>query len=192
MVSAGTESQLAPENMLRLRSGEILYEHSRKDEAGGTIRVEILVRAAVEDVWVLVEGCEHNFVYVKGLKTCEVLEHTNEYDLIREVVKGGAFSPTQDYTFKVKRQPFSRMDFKLVEGSLKAMEGSWEFNDVAEGVAIVYQLHVQPGMSAPRFMVRRNIRKTIPNMLACIRGMVNGSGSAEQNEKDLDRCAGKT
>jgi len=190
MVSADTESQLDPENMLRLRSGEILHEHSRKDEAGGTIRVEIFVRAAVEDVWGMLEGCENAFTYVKGLKQCEVLEQTDKYALIHEVVKAGVFAPTQDYTYKVNSQPFSRRDFKLNKGSLKAMEGSWEFLAVEEGVIIVYQLHVQPAVSAPRFMVRRSIRKSIPDMLACIRGLVNGSGGTGQNKKDLQRCPG--
>ncbi len=190
MVSADTEKLTDPEKMSRLRSGDIVLVDTRKDEAGGAIRVEILVRAAVEEIWAVVEGCEKAFIFVEGLEQCEVLEQSDDYALIHQLVKKDFPAPTQEYTYESRSQAYKRMDFKLVEGSLKAMEGSWEFVAVAEGVLIIYHLHVRPGMSAPRFMVRRSIRKTIPDMLACIRGLVKGSGSTEQNEKDLNRCSG--
>ena len=70
MASADTVLQSAAENNLWLRSGEILHEHSRKDEAGGTIRVEIFVRAAVEDVWALVNGSGNSEQNEKDLARC--------------------------------------------------------------------------------------------------------------------------
>jgi hypothetical protein len=79
----------------------------------------------------------------------------------------------------------------LVEGNLKAMEGSWDFIVMPQGVVVSHEIRVQPAVPAPRFVVRRLMRKGMPEMLACIRGLAGGSVSAGQKAVDLDLCAGE-
>lgn len=188
-VAADTRAQPEIENMSQLLSGKILHEHTHLDEAGAAISARILMRATVGDIWVTITGCKNANRFVEGLKVCEFRQQSSDYAVIRQVVDKGAFAPNQDYTYESKRQPYTRIDFKLLEGSMKSMQGSWEFIDVAEGVVIIYNMRVEPGWSVPDFLVRKDIRRTIPNMLACIRGLVKGSGSPKQNRKDLGRCS---
>jgi hypothetical protein len=190
VAAANTGDLPDPDTMSRLLAGEVVLEDTRTDEAGGAARVEILVRAPVEDIWSVIVTCENALVFVEGLKTCEVLEDSGEYAVTHQIVKKGFPIPTQDFTFETRRVPYSRMEFKLLEGNLKAMEGSWDFIEVPEGIVIIYEVRVQPGVPAPRFMVRRNMRKGMPDMLACIRGLAGGSGSEKKKAKDLDRCPG--
>ena len=179
-------------NLARLQKGEILHEYTRRDEPGGSIRAEILIRAELQATWDLLTGCGQAFVFLDGLEVCEILEMSTEKARIHQVADPGILAPEQDYIYQTEFQPLSRMDFKLVEGSLDALEGSWQFFEVSEGVVIIYDMHVQPGLPVPRFLVRGSIRRTITNMLACVRGLVQGSLDAESLRHDLDRCPGDT
>ena len=39
----------------------------------------------------------------------------------------------------------------------------------------------------PAFLVRRDIGRTMPDLLACVRGLAGGSGGGERRQQDLDR-----
>ena len=176
--------------MSRLRSGEVLHEFTQRNASGGTIRVQILMHSTAEDVWDILTGCEKYFVFVDGLELCDILEQSPEYMLIHQVTDLGFFVPTQDFVYESRRVPFTRMDFKLVEGNLKIMQGYWEFKTVEEGVLVVFNMHVRANFPVPRWLVRRSLGKSVPEMLACMRGLVDGSGSPEQINSDLKRCPG--
>jgi hypothetical protein len=70
------------------------------------------------------------------------------------------------------------------------MEGTWRFDEDPAGTLVDYAVRIQPGVPAPRFIVRRNVQKGMPDLLACVRGLAGGSGSSRQLESDLDRCPG--
>jgi ribosome-associated toxin RatA of RatAB toxin-antitoxin module len=190
-VTADTQGADALLNLSQLRSGDILHQHTRRDEPGGAIRVELLIRAKREDIWNLVLACGKAFVFVDGLEQCEILEQTDTHVLVHQVTDPGILAPVQDYTYKSRLQAFSRMDFNMVEGTMKTIDGSWEFVEVDEGVVLIYNMHVQSNWPVPRFLIRHSIRKSIPHMLACIRGLVNGSGGPAELSQDLDRCPGE-
>ena len=185
------EAQLPdPETLQRLRAGEIILETTRTDESGGAARIVIFIQAPVEAIWDVIYSCENAFIFIDGLELCEVLEQTSEYTITRQVVKKGWLIPKQDYAFRTLRDPFKRAEFELVEGNLKAMEGSWEFIVTPQGVVVTHEVRVQPEAPAPRFVVRRFMRKGMSEMMACIRGLAEGSVNAGQRTADLDMCAG--
>lgn len=179
-----------PEKMSLLRSGQILTEYTRMDESGGAVRANILIRTKVEDIRAILQGCGKAFIFVDGMEQCEILEQNDGYALIHQVVDTGFFAPQLDYSYESKNQPDSQMDFNLTEGNLRVLQGGWEFVEVDEGVLATYNMRVRLGFPLPRFLVRMSLRRMIPDMLACIRGLVDGSGSSEQKKKDLEQCAG--
>lgn len=189
-LSAHAKNLSESEKMSRLQSGDILHEYARMDESGGAIQARILIRTKMEDVRGILQGCGKAFVFVDGMEQCEIVERTQDRTLIRQVVDTGLLAPTLRYSYESKNLAFPDMDFKLVEGNLRALEGGWEFVDVQEGVLVTYKMRVQPGFPIPRFLVRMSLRRMIPDMLACIRGLVDGSGGSVQKQQDLDRCPG--
>ena len=98
--------------------------------------------------------------------------------------------PTQDFVFQTLREPFRRVEFKRVSGKTKVMEGSWDFFPVQQGVLIVHEIRIQPSVPVPGFIVRHLMSKSMPEMLACIRGLAGGSLSAESESVDLGFCPG--
>jgi len=190
-VSAGTENLPGAERMPQLQSGNILHEYTRMDESGGAIRAEILMRTQVENVWAILQGCGKAFIFVDGMEKCEILEQTSEYALIHQVVDTGLLAPTLNYRYESDKQAYEHMEFRLVEGNLRVLQGSWGFEDIKEGLLVTYNMRVQPGFPIPRFLVRMSLRRMITDMLACIRGLVGGSVSSKSSKEDLDRCPGE-
>ena len=109
-----------------------------------------------------------------------------------KVIKGDHFCADESL-FEVgvdNAGSFRRIDVKLIEGNLKALEATWAFEETPDGTVVDYRVRIQPSLPAPRFIVRRNVNKGMPAMLACIRGLAGGSGSATLENKDLARCPG--
>jgi len=180
-----------PHVMEQLRAGEVLFESDSTDEDGAAVSLLAFVRAPVERVWATIISCRFVQAFVAGLKYCEVLEERGDYALTRQVVDEGWAMPRLDYTFETVRQPYQHMEFRLTKGNLKSMHGSWDFETYSDGVLVRHMLALQPLLPAPRWLVRRNLRKDLPDMLRCIRGLSEGSGPGRETQADLAVCPGE-
>jgi ribosome-associated toxin RatA of RatAB toxin-antitoxin module len=178
------------ERLERLGNGEILLLEARTDESGGSARVQAIIHAPAKAVWDVIMSCEQTFTFVKGLKKCEVVEDTGDRALIHQVVKTSWLVPTQDFVFESLRDPYHGISFQLVEGNLKAMKGRWQLTERPDGLLVDYEIRIRPGYPVPAFIVSWVIRRGMPDLIACIRGLAGGSGSMEQVKEDLDRCQG--
>jgi ribosome-associated toxin RatA of RatAB toxin-antitoxin module len=181
------------EAMERMRAGEILLRDSRTDESGGSAQVSLIMRAPAEEIWKVFMSCDYAFIFVAGLKKCEVIEESVEYVQTRQVVDKGWLMPTMDYVFETRRTPFSHMEFKLIEGNLKTLQGFWDLQPVPEGVLVTHEMRVRPKVPAPRWMIRRTIKKDMLELMACIRGLTERQSPVFANEdsvrEDLKLCA---
>jgi len=174
----------------RLRDGEIVLLEADSDQSGGSARVQALVLAPAESVWAVITSCEQSFVFVDGLKSCDVIEDRGDRALVHQIVKKGWLVPGQDFIFESLRKPYGEIHFNLVEGSLKEMEGRWRFEETAQGLLLDYEIRVRPSLPVPGFIVSWVMRREMPDLIACIRGLAGGSGSQERVGNDLDRCRG--
>lgn len=179
-----------PEILARLEAGEVVALETHGDRHGGSVRMQTLVQAPARAVWAVIVSCELAFRFVDGLQICEVLEDSGDRALVHQVVDRGWLMPRLDFVFESLRQPWERIDFRLVEGNLVAMEGSWRFEETAAGTIVDYEISLRPQAPVPAFLVRRNIGRAAPDQLACVRGLAGGSGTAERRRQDLDRCSG--
>lgn len=193
LIRSGVSSD---EAMAHLRSGAILIENIDTSESGGSVRVQALVNGDMNRLWFFLASCDSAFYYVEGLKKCEVrsVEHTDIADItqLAQSVKKSWIIPRMDYVIEVRRQPMTRVDFELVEGDLKAMRGGWRFLPLEgeEQFLITHEIRVRPSFPVPRWLIRRSMRKDLPDMLACLRGLVDGSVQVDRLE-DLERCPNK-
>lgn len=174
----------------RLEAGEVVARETRGDPQGGSARMQVLVQAPAQAIWSVIISCELAFRFVEGLQQCEVLEDTGDRALVHQVVDRGWLMPRLDFVFESLRRPWDQIEYRLVEGNLKALEGSWRFEETAAGTLVDYEIRLRPQAPAPGFLVRRNMTRTMPDLLACVRGLAGGSGTAERRQRDLGRCAG--
>jgi ribosome-associated toxin RatA of RatAB toxin-antitoxin module len=191
--SVAEAPELDPASWQRLASGEVLVEDLRTSESGGSVQVRALMHLEVETLWTYIASCDAVFEYVAGMRECELLEVHNEpgadVSKVRQVVDRGWLIPRMEYTIEVRREPYTRVDFRLLEGNLKAIQGEWRFTELEEGAGLLvtHAIQVQPSFPVPRWMIRRNMRRDLPAMLACLRGLTGGSGDLPQ-DADLARC----
>ena len=178
------------ERLERLGNGEILLLEARTDELGGSARVQAIIHAPAKAAWDVIISCEQTFTFVKGLKNCEIIEDAGNRALIHQVVKTSWLVPTQDFVFESLRDPYHEIKFQLVEGNLKAMQGKWQFTESPDGLLVDYEIRIRPGIPVPAFIVSWVIRRGMPDLIACLRGLADGSGSTERVTEDLGRCQG--
>ncbi|MCW8926464.1 MAG: hypothetical protein OQJ84_09420 [Xanthomonadales bacterium] len=182
------------EDMQRLQAGEILVQTIHEDKSGGAARVTGLFYAEPEEIWNVIGYCKNEFVYVRGLEVCEVLVPGLQYIKKHHRVNNNWYTPTLDFVFEARRTSPTHGDFNLVGGDLKVMEGQWDFQPApgGEGLVVSHDIRIQSKLPAPRWLVRRVLKKDLPDMLACIRGMAGASGNPDLLAGDLERCPGDT
>ncbi len=188
MSGAGLSEAAEPDGTLA--EGAIVTQEAPDDDGGGSARMQILVHASPRAIWDVIISCDLAFVFVEGLQKCEVLEEQPGRALVHQVVKPGWPMSSLDYVFESRREPYHRIEFELVRGNLKAMDGSWNFSEQGDATLVDYEVHVQPGIPVPRFLVRHNLKGSMPDLLACIRSLAGGSGDEGGERADRKRCAG--
>ena len=72
---------------------------------------------------------------------------------------------------------------------MRSMEGGWRFEQLpgSDGLVVTHQIRVRPSFPVPRWLLRKSMRSDVPDMLACLRGLTDGSGGLSRDD-DLKRC----
>jgi len=176
--------------MARLRAGEWILNTDVGDARGAAASIMLLFRAPVERIWATIISCDYAMSWVDGLEYCEVLEDRGDYAVIRQIVDKGWASPRFDYTFEVFRKPFHSMQLNLKSGNLKTFQGSWDFVSLPDGILVRHTLALQPNFPVPRWLVRRTLTHDLPDMMLCLRGLADGSGSELASTGERLKCPG--
>ncbi len=177
-------------DLARLRAGEWILNKDLQDQNGAAASITLFFQAPAERIWGVIISCDYAMSWVDGLEYCEVLEDRGDYALIRQIVDKGWTTPTIDYTFETRRVPFQNMQLKLASGNLKVFQGSWEFITLPDGVLLRHTLVLQPNFPVPRWLVRRTLSRDMPDMMLCLRGLAEGSGSAQASAGERRKCPG--
>lgn len=190
--AAKGSSQVDAYDLARLEGGDILLQTIHSDKPGAAARVTGLFYATPEAVWDVIGYCKYEFIYVRGLKVCEVLKPGLNQMLMRHRLRNSWYTPTLDFTFEASRNGENIGEANLVAGDLKVLHGEWRLVPLAnpDAIIVIHEIRIQPKLPAPRWLVRRSLRKDLPDMLACIRGLAEASGDARRVAADLKRCAG--
>lgn len=179
-------------DMTRLARGEILLQIVHEEKSGGAARVMALFHADADAVWNIIGYCKYAYIYLKGLRLCQVLKPGLYETRMRHVIKNSWYAPTLDYTFDASRSGGRKGEFHLADGNLKVLEGRWAIAQLPadEGLIVSQEIRIQPRIPTPKWLVRRSLRRDLPDMLACIRGLARASGNTARIESDLVRCPG--
>lgn len=174
----------------RLRSGAVVVEKTRLEERGGSVRVSMFVEAPAKTVWEVISSCEQARKYLRGMEECEVLVDEPDRALTHHVVDPGWMVPEMDYRFETRRKPYRRMDIELTGGNLEKMDGYWRIESVGSGVVVEHEVRIRPKAPAPRWLIRRMLGNDLPDMMACIRSLSNGSPTEDLAASDRKSCQG--
>ena len=180
---------LVEDELALLKFGEVLIgsEKSRQGH-GGRVVAAILIDSPVEPIWEIMVDHERAPEFVPGLRDCRILERDEEGELLEHRVKLSWFLPEMTYVFRAWYRVHERIDFKRVGGDLKALEGSWFFEETSNGTETIlrYSVYVDPGFLVPQWLVRPLLKGELSNLLRAVRRRVSELSQQEHNIVEMN------
>ncbi len=191
--SEAASINLSDDELARLTRGEILLQIVQDEKPGSAARVTALFHTNAQAIWDIIGYCKYEFIYMRGLKLCEMLEGDQFHMTMRHRVRNSWYTPTLDFTFEANREPGGDGEAHLIDGNLKILEGRWKLSPLADNnsVIVVHEIRIQPKLPAPEWLVSHNLKRDLPAMMACIRGLARASGDDDHIEGDLKQCPGE-
>jgi coenzyme Q-binding protein COQ10 len=168
---AADKADLGEGDLARLRRGKVVV-WTTAPERPREVAAAVLIDAPAERVWEVMVDCPHAPEFVPGMRSCRVLEHAADHEVLEHRVKVFAFLPEVRYTFRADYRPDERIDFARTGGDLKAMEGSWRLDRVDGKTLVLYSVYLDPGFLVPHWVVRHALRSDLPKLLLALRARV--------------------
>ena len=160
----------------RLGRGEVVVRvDSSGDQKNEWVEAAILIDAAAEPIWKLINDCRQTPQFIPGLKSCRVLQQDGTGDLIEHRMQISRLLPEVKYVFRAEYQQNKRIDFKRMSGDLKEFEGSWVLESVHGGkpqTLVVYSVFLDAGFLLPQWAMQLLLRQDLPGVLLALRNRI--------------------
>ena len=156
--------------------GEVVVRVDESEGAQkGRVEAAILIKAPARQVWKVMNDCDGAPEFVPGLKSCKILQHNDDSEVIEHRVKFTWLLPTVTYVFRAEYQEFKRIDFRKVGGELRELKGTWILEPVNDGqeIYVIYSVYLDPGFFVPQWLVRHILRGDLPELLTALRNRVS-------------------
>ncbi len=139
--------------------------------ASGRARAAVLIAARPETVYGWMTDCARALTFVPNLVACKVLETAVDRSTatIAHEINYAWFLPRTRYVFLARYQPPVRVEFKEVSGDLEINQGSWQLRADKVGTLLTYEVRIRPKAFVPQWLVRRSLRKDLPELLLALR-----------------------
>lgn len=171
------------DDQAQLDAGEILFRTTAvKGSELPRATVRAVIDAPMERIWAIIERCaDYKRTMVRVIES-EELERNGGNILCR--VKVDMPWPVDDLqattraVHTVEPGKRYRRAWSLVEGDYKSNEGSWTltaFGDKPGRTMVVYEVHAEPKIAVPNFVLKKATRSTVIDLIERLRKL---SGAA--------------
>ncbi len=139
-------------------------------EEDGYVTGAILLDQDPAQVWTLLSDPEEAPKFIKDMVSSKVLSTDTQSVVVAQKVKVAGFSSCSYSVRYLPNHTKDKMEFKLEEGRIKSMSGSWTLHTTSDDqTLLVYKLQLDAGFFAPQSFVKRSMRKKIPETLLALR-----------------------
>ena len=166
------------ENRAALSEGSsVMFLPDKVPSAGAHVAAAVHIPAAREVIWDIVAQPDRASEYLDGIKSCEVFTEGNGRQRVLTVTEFPWLPIEWRYEYRTTHTRQEIVRFEYVRGNLRHFEGHWRLFDGEElgldgGTVVFYEVFLDPGRLVPRVLVRRNLRKDVPGVLASLRDYV--------------------
>ena len=176
LLLAGSASGWDAKQQAELAEGQVVVEALAIERGEpARVRAAIQIPADPESVWSVMVDCAAAPEYVPNMRSCTVLEKHDDYELIEHRVKISFLLPGVTYVFRADYQPHAEIKFNRVSGGLRHLSGAWKLTKLGPEITQVdYVVSLRPGFLVPRWLVRRSLKKDLPNVLRALRARIAG------------------
>ena len=158
----------------RLLAGEIIV-HADIDPSGasGRARAAVWIAAPREQVYAWMTDCPKALTFVPRMTGCTILQTGPEPGsaLIAHEVDYSWFLPRMHYVFRARNTFPAQVEFQEASGDLAINRGSWRLAAVPDAghTLVIYEVRIKPRLYVPQWLVRRSLRKDLPDLLTALR-----------------------
>ena len=155
----------------QLNRGEVVLLPKRPDEKSNIdkrfVTMAKLMTGTRSEIWQVVIDKENADEFLEGVLESKVIEKNGNVMTMEQRTKVGGPKGSYLYTLKYQLTPESKAEFSFIKGDIKNVEGAWWIIDAPKPnqKLVVYSLHIDPGVFAPQFVVRKGIKKSIPETI---------------------------
>lgn len=131
----------------------------------------VVINAAPNQVQEVITDYEHTDKVFDNVTKCKVVKDCGDTKEVAFTIKTLGSLMSCDYVLEIKSTP-GRIEWKRLSGAFKANEGFWKFEPTNGGrsTQVTYAKFVDGGMFAPKFIVNREIRNSMPTIMANLKG----------------------
>jgi ribosome-associated toxin RatA of RatAB toxin-antitoxin module len=133
----------------------------------------VVIDAAPNQVQDVITDYDHTAKVFDNVTKCQVVKELGDVKQVAFTVKTLGSLMNCDYVLEIKSTP-GRIEWKRLSGAFKANEGFWKFEPANGGhsTLVTYAKFIDGGMFAPRFIVNREIRNSMPVIMANLKSTV--------------------
>lgn len=173
-----------------LTKGEVIVLSCRPDEEAAEVdsrfvSVAKLISGSREMIWEVIHDKEDAELFLDGVLESRVIKETENEIIVEQRTHVGG--PKGDYLYRLRHRltPHKRSDFTYIDGEIRNVLGSWWIFDGAteDTHLVVYSLHIDPGVFAPQFVVKRGMKKSMPGTVRSIQKEVKRRSELTSKEK---------
>ncbi|HEY9713176.1 MAG TPA: SRPBCC family protein [Chroococcales cyanobacterium] len=166
----------AKETQARLARGEVVVELTERDHIKYVVS-RIWIDQPPEAVWpVLANPFEFQGSICPRMKTVEVLTDKAETSVLQCSFNVCFLFPTITYAVQSDYCAPLEVQFHRVGGMLKDFRGYWLLRPVKDGAKqkteVFYSMYVDPGIPAPKWLVREAVKSELPRTLCGLKERV--------------------
>ena len=136
----------------------------------------IIIDKSPKEIWpILTNPYEYKEQINQHLKKVEVeLDNFNK-SILKCDLEYCFILPKITYVVESYYEPYSKISFKSISGTLKDFEGIWELESIkgTKFSKVSFAMYIDPGIPVPAFIVRQGIRFELPNTLLSLKHRIH-------------------
>lgn len=128
----------------------------------------IEVDASPERLMEVVQGIEAYPDWMDAFRRAEVLERDEEGRPLRAEFEVDARIKVVTYILEYSYSP-GAVSWKSVEGDVKQIDGSYQFEDTGGSSLVTYDYAIDPGFPVPGFLARQGVKVMVSSALESLK-----------------------
>lgn len=138
----------------------------------GQYTAQIIVNSSADTSWKVLTDYNNFYHFLPNVISSHLLKSQGNQKVFEQVYKIQAFVFNQTTRLRISATEIypKQIDFKLVEGDLKGLQGSWKIEPIsAKQVRILHQVNVEPGSTPSRTLFYNVYESSLKNTLEAIK-----------------------
>lgn len=177
---AQSQNHLDSSDVAQLKAHQVvskIWRNRQRNDGAIDAFAAVHIKAPPQDIWAVMTSCEKSLEVVTNMKSCDILETSDQGWDIREQKFRAPF-PFKSFrtVFRADYIANKQIIIQRTGGDMKVQDAVWRIVPLENGVSrVTYRAAVQPKIPVPRFLLRRAVSQDTPEILRNLRAVVEAN-----------------